>query len=285
MNETSDVLVQIINKPTVILLAEMSFDVAGLSEMLDWVQENCKGTNCREIEDLWGPNRGMLHSNGELHSENELLVELAGRKCYNSFGEKAGRASNAAYTARLHGQPGKIPHSSVFYHAKMSFFVAGISRRVSLELIRHYVGADRELEGSPSQESTRYTHHNGHFCMHPRDEDGGIDAQEAFREDMANSYRQYLRYLNDQVEAHQRAHGEVPKGMDRKRIFECAAGRLPQQAATSLVWTTNPAALAKLFRERCDDASDLEFQRLAKAWREIAYKKWPNLFRDSNPAC
>ncbi len=288
--------VKIITQPTVIPIAEMKLDHEGLERMRLWVEENVPGVGCSSVGKLWGRDRQPFedrvlnntfagYTNGETSSDNELLVELWGRKCYNSFAKKAGRASNADYTARLHGQPGKIPHASVFYHAKMSFLIAGISRRVSLELIRHYVGADREIEGSPSQESTRYTHHAGIFCAHPRDVEAGEEAMQDFEHDMSQAYFHYTSYLAKQWEKAKQETGEDPKGMVRKRIYECAAGRLPNQAATSLGWTTNPAALAKLFRERCDDASDLEFQRLAKMWREIAYARWPNLFRDSNPSC
>mgnify|MGYP000947103338 CR=1 FL=1 len=68
-------------------------------------------------------------------------------------------------------------------------------------------------------------------------------------------------------------------GGNLQRIDEAAAGPLPMQACTSLVWTTNPLALAKLFRERCDESADREFQRFAKKWRDIAIAAWPNLFQ------
>jgi flavin-dependent thymidylate synthase len=221
-----------------------------------------------------------------------LLVRRRGKtmivsNCYNSFGKKAGRKTNGSYIANLLGGPGKIPHASVLYHAKMTFFFGGLSRRVSHELIRHYVGADRTEEGCPSQESTRYTHHPGHFTVHPRlldnDTDMPLAAVEYFREAMQSAYDSYLNFINDETEAHYQEHGEAPKGMDRKRIYECAAQFLPGAAATSFIWTTNPMALQKMFDERCDNASDLEIQRFAKKLRSLCYDRWPNLFRASNP--
>ena len=50
------------------------------------------------------------------------------------------------------------------------------------------------------------------------------------------------------------------------------------QATTSLFWTTNPVALAKLFLERMDVTSDAEFQRFAAKWQVLSVKRWPNLF-------
>jgi thymidylate synthase (FAD) len=236
-----------------------------------------------ESEELLHP-RDRIFPHSDAVSDNELLVELCGRKCYNSFGKKAGRRSNAEYIANLFGTPDKIPHASVLYHAKMSFFFAGIGRRVSHELIRHYVGADRDEEGSPSQESTRFTHHSGHFSLHPRDAaDEGAAHQ--FVIDMGDAYDRYRSYLLREEAKYREIHGTDPKGMDHKRIYEAAAQRLPGAACTSFTWTTNPMALQKLFTERCDYAADLEIQRFATKLRDLCHARWPNLFRVTNPAC
>lgn len=146
------------------------------------------------------------------------------------------------------------------------------------------MGADRSEEGCPSQESTRYTEHPGHFVVHPRILPTEVD-REFFEEVMEEHYNAYLRYIREEIEEFKIDHElEEPKGMDRKRIYEAAAMLLPGAAATSMIWTTNPVALAKLFQERCDTAADLEFQRFALKLRALSYKRWPNLFRDSNPA-
>ncbi len=166
------------------------------------------------------------------------------------------------------------------YHAKMTFFLAGISRRVSHELIRHYVGADRSEEGSPSQESTRYTFHPGHFAVPPYVLESK-EREDVFARSCTSAYAAYLDFIEIEEVMYKAAHGKPPTGLERKRIYEAAAGLLPMQACTSLVWTTNPLALAKLFRERCDESADREFQRLAKKWRSIAIAAWPNLFQGS----
>lgn len=162
-------------------------------------------------------------------------------------------------------------------------FPATIGRRVSHELIRHYVGADRDEEGSPSQESTRYTHHSGHFSLHPRMA-GDPRQTEQFLVNMNEAYAKYVGYIDREVDEFKRSTGLEPKGMDRKRIYEAAAQLLPGAACTSFTWTTNPMALAKLFTERCDYAADLEIQRFACKLRNLSYGRWPNLFMASNPA-
>lgn len=289
--------IKIITEPTIVVLAEMTLNGNGLHALVQWVSDAapacCLPDDWEDKLEGEGPFALVFphdchRDEVETHvTDNELLAELAGRKCYNSFGQKAGKNTNASYLSNTMGGPGKISHNSIMYHAKMSFFFAGISRRMSHELIRHYVGADRSQEGAPSQESTRYTEHPGHFIAHPRMLSGfeGLEQVDmGFETRMREAYVGYLQYLNNEVLAFMTMHGKEPKGMDRKRIYEAAAMLLPGAAATSMIWTTNPVALAKLFQERTDEAADLEFQRFAVKLRDICYKRWPNLFRESNPA-
>ena len=274
----TDRTVRLVTEPTVLVLGEMNVDPAGLDGLVQWVKDyrpeclpNDEGEPC--WDQLFPHDR--TDGNGRPLSGNELLVEISGRECYHSYGLKAGRKSNKDYIA--HSQSGTVPHRSIMYHAKMTFFVAGISRRVSHELIRHYVGADRSEEGSPSQESTRYTHHPGHFVVPPRMLENP-DEVKLFRIAMDQAYRSYHAYISQEVEAFTVRTGKSPVGMDRKRIYEAAAGLLPMQATTSMVWTTNPVALAKLFLERTDESADAEFRRLALLWQKLACARWPNLF-------
>jgi len=74
----------------------------------------------------------------------EQLIEMAGRACYLSWSNPAGR-SNAQYIRNMleHG------HLSVIEHASATFYITGVSRSLTHELIRH-----RHL--SFSQQSQRY---------------------------------------------------------------------------------------------------------------------------------
>ncbi len=282
--------VVLVLEPTVAIIAEMRLHNDGALEMADWVKahrpECTPADGYHQVLDLMPHDgvenspKGPFDSSSRKVTDNELLVELAGRSCYASFAEKAGQKTNREYIENT--QSGEVKHSSIMYHAKMSFFIGGVSRRVSHELIRNYVGADRTEEGAPSQESTRFTHHYGHYIVHPRDLDTKLPGQatrvQQFKLDMQANYDSYCRYINDEVTAYLAVHERAPFGIDRKRIYEAASQRLAHSCETSFVWTTNPVALAKLFKERCDNAADLEFQRLAKKWRKLSYERWPNLF-------
>ena len=270
-------------EPTIELIAEMKIDWIGVGRMARWVQEHrpgCVPVTADCDPGLLFPHTMYEEDAGRYVTDNELLVELAGRKCYDSFGLKAGKKTNKEYIA--HTQQGEIPHASILYHAKMTFFIAGVSRRVSQEMMRNYVGSDRDQEGSPSQESTRFTHNYGTFVAHPRLLEQPEEL-EIWKQNVQRSYNEYVDYIERCFARYKAQHGEEPKGLDRKRIYESAIGRMPWDYETSYIWTTNPMALMKLFRERCDDQADLEFQRFAKRWRRVCYSRAPNLFPKLTP--
>ena len=99
-------------------------------------------------------------------ADSALLVELAGRCCYMSFGNKAGSKTNESYIRNLLGrnEDGSFKsgpaHGSVVEHPCWSFIVTGASRGFSHEQVRHRVGT------AYSQLSTRY-------CDFEREEEEG----------------------------------------------------------------------------------------------------------------
>lgn len=167
--------------------------------------------------------------------------------------------------------------NSILYHAKLSFFIAGVSRRVSHELIRNYVGADRTEEGAPSQESTRYVENAGFYVIPPKYLENDV-ARAVFESACQGNFHEYRSIIRTEIEDYTKAHGAPPKGIDYKRILEAASGTLIHSIETSFIWTTNPAALAKLLKERDNEAADREFQRFARKWKRIVMAHCPNAF-------
>ena len=80
----------------------------------------------------------------------EALVEFAGRACYQSWSKPNPRtATNAGYLKHIID----VGHFSVLEHASVSFYITGISRSCTHELIRH-------RHFSYSQLSQRYVPEN-----------------------------------------------------------------------------------------------------------------------------
>jgi thymidylate synthase ThyX len=151
------------------------------------------------------------------------------------------------------------------------------------------VGADRDEEGAPSQESTRFTHHYGFFIEPPKYSASNLEFEyhdkhhremmkNHFKLSMQAAYNNYLEAVAVECEAFEKHYGKKPTSLDKKRIYEAASSFLPHQAETSFIWTTNPAAIAKLVRERANNAADLEIQRFARKLRHRAVEYCPNLF-------
>jgi thymidylate synthase (FAD) len=62
------------------------------------------------------------------------LVEFAGRACYQSWSKPNPRtASNASYLRHIID----VGHFSVLEHATVSFYISGVSRACTHELMRH----------------------------------------------------------------------------------------------------------------------------------------------------
>lgn len=274
----------ITDDPIVVVLAEMAVNEGGVMEMAKWVERyrpKCLPEGGFQMPGDLVPHDGERESGEGRITDNEFLVELAGRKCYDSFAEAGKKRTNGEYIRSMWS--GRVPHRSTGYHAKMSFFFAHISRRVSHELIRNYVGSDRDEEGSPSQESTRFTHHPGVYIAHPYILD--MPQELTVFSNLANqNYREYVVTLAARERIFKERTGAKPVGLDKKRIYESTAGDLLMSCGTSFIWTTNPMALTKFFHERDDEAADMEMCRFARTLKKVCLERWPNLFPDFIPA-
>ena len=90
-------------------------------------------------------------------SSVEVISEMAGRVCYDSFGR--GRNSQDFHRHIL-----ESAHINIYTHCVFTFLVEGVSRNLSHELIRHHVGT------AISQRSTRYCDESESVTVrHPQD--------------------------------------------------------------------------------------------------------------------
>lgn len=279
----------LMGEPTIEVIAEMALNTSGLQGLERWLKEHRPACDVEESADgrslfphtmddapISSDEPQLL--TGRILSDNEELAELAGRKCYDSFGSNAGRKTNRDYFEHIFGMD--PIHASIGYHCKMTFFFAGVSRKFSHQFIRNYVGSDRSEEGCPSQESTRYTRHYGYYVAPPYVAAGLPMVN--FRLDCQENYAAYCKFLDREITVHTTRFGGPPKGQDKKDIFEAAAGLLNMSAETSFVWTTNPMAIRKFLKERCHEAADAEIDRFARNLARICFGRWPNLFLGSD---
>lgn len=194
------------------------------------------------------------------------LTEFAGRFCYRSWDK--GR-SNEDYIKNILEQR----HGSVFGHGNVSFILTGISRSLSLELIRHHVGTN------PSQESQRYVTADGGelevlgfkataavvppniLAMDSKIGGDGSWILERFRLDFQvalDKYRWWLQMLKDNMSE---KYGGGTIG--QKRANEAARAFLPNATETRMLYTMNMRAARNIIEQRANPHADLEIRRLA----------------------
>ena len=182
-------------------------------------------------------------------SPQEDIIEFAARVCYRS-------------TARMGHSPDFIAariregHEDIIEHAQATFFIEGISRACSHQLVRHRIA-------SFSQESQRYT-------------DLGENAQFVVPDAIAN-HPQARQVWDDVISRLEGAYREFRKLGIRK---EDARFLLPNATTTNLVLSMNFRSLRHFFWLRCDKAAQWEIRDLATEMLRLIYPIAPSVFQD-----
>ncbi len=182
------------------------------------------------------------------------LVEFAGRACYQSWSKPNPRtATNAAYVRHIID----VGHFSVLEHASVSFYITGISRSCTHELIRH-------RHFSYSQLSQRYVpEHDSEVVLPPGMEDDP-ELQEIFAAAADASRATYTelltrleaKFMGDQP-------GENLGVLRRKQARQAARAVLPNATETRIVVTGNYRAWRHFIAMRASEHADVEIRRLA----------------------
>jgi thymidylate synthase (FAD) len=178
------------------------------------------------------------------------MVEFAGRACYQSWSKPNPRtATNASYVRHIID----VGHFSVLEHASVSFYITGISRSATHELIRH-------RHFSYSQLSQRYVPaHDSEVVLPPGMEDDNVLA-EIFAAAADASRAAYTELLN-RLEAN---YAEEPNAvLSRKQARQAARAVLPNATETRIVVTGNFRAWRHFIAMRASEHADLEIRRLA----------------------
>lgn len=199
------------------------------------------------------------------------LVEFAGRACYQSWSKPNPRtATNAAYLRHIID----VGHFSVLEHASVSFYVTGISRSCTHELIRH-------RHFSYSQLSQRYVpEQDSQVVVPPGMEDdpelveiftAAADAGRAAYSDLLG--RLEAKFMGDEP-------GERLGVLRRKQARQAARAVLPNATETRIVVTGNYRAWRHFIAMRASEHADVEIRRLAIECLRQLIDVAPQVFSD-----
>ena len=182
--------------------------------------------------------------------DGSALIEFAGRACYQSWTRpNPETATNSGYIKHILS----VKHLSVLEHANVTFYITGISRSLSHELVRH-----RHL--SFSQLSQRYVPSRDAAFVVPPDLYGDRELMhwfEAAQDGALGSYRVMLTLLNKKFE------GIVDATLRRKKARQAARAVLPNATETKIVVTGNYRAWRHFITIRATEHADVEIRELA----------------------
>ena len=197
-------------------------------------------------------------------TDADHLAEYAGRSCYQSFDRpNPATADNRGYMANIVKQG----HFSVLEHASVSFYVTGVSRALTHELVRH-----RHL--SFSQLSQRFVDETYR---------APLVTPPGFRD--STNHRELANVLDGVQEVAVAAYAYAVEllmddGYTRKAAREAARAVLPNATETRLVVTGNHRAWRDFLGKRWTVHADAEIRQFAglilTELRDLA----PESFRD-----
>jgi thymidylate synthase (FAD) len=180
----------------------------------------------------------------------EALAEFAGRACYQSWKKpNPVTATNAGYLHHIL----EVGHLSVLEHGTVSFYITGISRSLTHELIRH-------RHFSYSQLSQRYVPERDAAMVEPDVIAGDPVLHEKFMKAAEASVAAYTELLQGLEERF----ADVPNAtLRRKQARQAARAVLPNATETKIVVTGNYRAWRHFIAMRASEHADVEIRQLA----------------------
>jgi thymidylate synthase (FAD) len=197
----------------------------------------------------------------------EALAEFAGRACYQSWTKpNPATATNAGYLQHIL----EVGHLSVLEHGTVSFYLTGLSRSLTHELIRH-------RHFSYSQLSQRYVPERDAAMVEPDviADDPALHALFTAASDKA------LAAYNDLLEGLEKRFADVENAtLRRKQARQAARAILPNATETRIVVTGNYRAWRHFIAMRASEHADVEIRALAVACLRELQRVAANAFAD-----
>ena len=199
-------------------------------------------------------------------TDGERIAEFAGRLCYMSQHNPAGR-STAEYLQNILKQG----HGSVFEHSTYVMLIEGISRSCSHELVRHRAG------WGYSQLSQRYVDEShAAFVMPPAILDDAA-LESAWTQQVTAAQAAYVTAVEELMARYQWVESKVQR---RKMAREAARSVLPNATEVKIVASANVRAWRTMLELRLGEGAELEIRRMAVACLRVLQQEAPALFAD-----
>ncbi len=197
----------------------------------------------------------------------QALAEFAGRACYQSWNKpNPATATNAGYINHII----EVGHLSVLEHGSVSFYITGISRSLTHELIRH-------RHFSYSQLSQRYVPEREAAMVEPE----VIAADPELHQLFLDAAQASLDSYNALLKGLEAKFADVPSAtLRRKQARQAARAVLPNATETRIVVTGNYRAWRHFIAMRATEHADVEIRALAIDCLRELQKVAPSVFAD-----
>jgi thymidylate synthase (FAD) len=199
-------------------------------------------------------------------TDGERIAEFAGRLCYMSQHNPAGRTT-ADYLKNILRQG----HGSVFEHSTYVLLIEGISRSCSHELVRHRAGFGY------SQLSQRYVDESHAAFVMPPAIAGDAQLEEEWTAQVTAAQAAYVQAVQRLMTLHASVADAVHR---RKTAREAARSVLPNATEVKIVVSANVRAWRTMLELRLGEGAELEIRRLAVACLRLLQREAPALFGD-----
>jgi len=227
---------------------------------------------------LSGVDEWLSHIDGQAARKHisgsppETLIELAARRCYNSF--KPGVNPNVTRiltdSKAFHHNILESGHGSVLEHAWSTWAFEGVSRVFTHEMVRNRAGL------AYSQESLRYVRLGELTFWLPPEIEENPKAEQLFR--------QVIHSLEEAQHVLAELFGVDKLSFNTKKQLTSAFRRIaPIGLSTGIVVSFNMRALRHVIEQRTSPAAEIEMRIVFNEVAEIADLAWPMLFQDFCP--
>lgn len=200
----------------------------------------------------------------------ELIVELAGRVCYLSLGDKQFRKTNADYVGNLINQG----HGSVLEHAVWDLLITGVSRSFTHELVRHRAGT------GISQLSQRYVDESTADFVEPAVIAADPELHATWQRAIETAHQAYMDLVEGLAHKVEAQFPDLPRTQRRKMAREAARSVLPNATETKMLFSANARALRWIITLRGSEGAEPEIRRFAVKLARVMQREAPNLFGD-----
>ena len=199
-------------------------------------------------------------------TDGERLAEFAGRLCYMSQRNPAGR-STAEYLGNILRQG----HGSVFEHAVYVLLIEGVSRSLTHELVRHRAGFGY------SQLSQRYVDESEAAFVMPPAIQGDEKLEAAWQGQVAQAQEAYVSAVEALMDRFAWVEDRIHR---RKMAREAARSLLPNATETKIVVSGNVRAWRTMLELRLGEGAEREIRRMAVRVLETLRGEAPRFFAD-----